>query len=944
MRSLRTALMLVVLLLGALTASAGAAPIRDSALDVNSCGIDEFDGAALDSARWTVLRPNAAGLTVSGGQLRLQALQGDLYGDRDTAQNVVLQNAPNGAWTATTQFDTTALTVEGQQSGIVVRKSATTFSKFVFINKGSGATRFEHIFTENQQGRLANEDFTATLPAGFPKTVKVRVISDGETIRGEYLDGTAWKAIGRPAKIGSGVQVGVYAADNAANGPVVPYDSFALNAQNDEFAGDALEKCRWSQIVRESATGYRVASGALEIDTGANEVDGTAPNLIGQPVPAGAWEAETKVDLTTALQGQQAGLLLYKENTNWAKVVLVRTGATTAQIEFVRVLNNAYQLDAPFNVSVPTTTTSFYLRMRSNGTRATAEYSTNGTTWTQVGRSRDISDLSPAHLGPMALRGGAATPVTAKFDYVRVNPSPIAACTANGTVEAGFARLWNGLDFANTTQAGPGGFDVVNDGAEGCRLQSKGGLGLLWFNAKTYDNFTLRLQWKSTKATDNSGVFVRFPNPGTNQQLPIDQGHEIQIREGVAGDGEDQKTGSVYGIDRENSRNARPVGEWNDYEIKFLNGTYTITLNGTVVNTYTNTSTKGTTPGYIGLQNHGVGDDVSFRNVRVQELAAATNIFTTIGITRANTRANAQIRGNWSYIGEEMPPSGTVGVAPNDAADDVPVRMPDTTGTVANLAEYRGQTLTLDPADQKNYTKLHLFGTTADGTGTGTYTFKYDTGADATASVTFPDWCGTVTPPAHIAIGPLSGRYTPTGSDTARCSIYHVAVDNPAPTRKLVSVVLPPNTTPAGNARSYLMALTLEDAQGNFELPNLTGINPFPNDNAPPKTNVTVGGSPRRTAGTRTKPRITITGTDPSPDASGRRADPVPDQRRHAAALLRPVRPDGRGRDQARVPRGRPRRQRRDVPRRRPQGRSDRAHDGRQHLPGQRARGRLARP
>ena len=367
MRSLRTALMLVVLLLGALTASAGAAPIRDSALDVNSCGIDEFDGAALDSARWTVLRPNAAGLTVSGGQLRLQALQGDLYGDRDTAQNVVLQNAPNGAWTATTQFDTTALTVEGQQSGIVVRKSATTFSKFVFINKGSGATRFEHIFTENQQGRLANEDFTATLPAGFPKTVKVRVISDGETIRGEYLDGTAWKAIGRPAKIGSGVQVGVYAADNAANGPVVPYDSFALNAQSDEFAGDALEKCRWSQIVRESATGYRVAGGALEIDTGANEVDGTAPNLIGQPVPAGAWEAETKVDLTTTLQGQQAGLLLYKENTNWAKVVLVRTGATTAQIEFVRVLNNAYQLDAPFNVSVPTTTTSFYLRMRSTG-------------------------------------------------------------------------------------------------------------------------------------------------------------------------------------------------------------------------------------------------------------------------------------------------------------------------------------------------------------------------------------------------------------------------------------------------------------------------------------------------------------------------------------------------------------------------------------------------
>ena len=41
------------------------------------------------------------------------------------------------------------------------------------------------------------------------------------------------------------MQVGVYAADNAADGPIVPYDSFALNAQSDEFAGDALEKCRW---------------------------------------------------------------------------------------------------------------------------------------------------------------------------------------------------------------------------------------------------------------------------------------------------------------------------------------------------------------------------------------------------------------------------------------------------------------------------------------------------------------------------------------------------------------------------------------------------------------------------------------------------------------------------------------------------------------------------
>ena len=46
---------------------------------------------------------------------------------------------------------------------------------------------------------------------------------------------------------------------------------------------------------------------------------------------------------------------------------------------------------------------------------------------------------------------------------------------------------------------------------------------------------------------------------------------------------------------------------------------------------------------------------------------AATNIFTTIGITREDTRANAQIRGPYAFKGEEMPPSRTVGPAPDDA-------------------------------------------------------------------------------------------------------------------------------------------------------------------------------------------------------------------------------------------------------------------------------------
>ena len=848
MRSLRTLLVVGVLLLGVLAGSAGAAPVQEAPADVASCGVDEFTGTALDTTRWnTIVRPNAAGYSVSGGQLKLRALTGDMYGDRATAQNLILQDVPNGAWTATTKLDSKAFTREGQQAGFIVYKDDSTFSKFTVINKGTQGRWFEHIFTANKVARLEiGTDTTPPLNDSFPALVSIRVISDGETIRGEYSgDGITWAPIGRPAKIGSGVKLGLYAADNAQDGPEVPFEFVSLNAQSDEFSGTELEKCRWNHIEREAASGYRVANGVLELDTGADEIDGTAPNLIGQPVPAGTWQAETKIDLTTALEGQQAGLLLYKEPANWIKVVLVDKGATS-QIEFVRVKNGGYQLDDPFKVDVPATLTSFYLRMRSSGTTATAQYSTNGTTWVDVGKSRDISDLGAGYLGPVALRGDAVTPVTAKFDYVRVAPSPVVPCTANGTPEAGYERLWNGLDLTGTTQAGPGGFDLVNDGTEGCRLVSRGGLGLLWFNTKTYDNFVLRAQFKTADATDNSGIFVRFPNPGTNPQIAIDSGHEIQIREGVAGDGEDQKTGSIYNTKRETARAAKPAGQWNDYEIRYEADKYTITLNGTVVNTYTNTTgTHARSAGYIGLQNHSDNDEVSFRNVRIQPLTtAATNLFTTVGITTNATRANGQIyppTNPYSLPAEQMPPSGTVGVAPSDASDDVPLRMPDTTGTKPNFAAMRGQVFTLRDVDQKAYSKLHFFGTTSDGgPAGGDFTLRYSDGTSATVNVQWPDWCGNGNDTAHYAIGKLNGRYRANSTgDTAGCGIYHFGVNNPQPTKNLVSVTLPSSTTGSGagaNTQSYLMALTLEAPGAIFTMPDLSGQVAFPDDDDAPTT------------------------------------------------------------------------------------------------------------
>ena len=123
-------------------------------------------------------------------------------------------------------------------------------------------------------------------------------------------------------------------------------------------------------------------------------------------------------------------------------------------------------------------------------------------------------------------------------------------------------------------------------------------------------------------------------------------------------------------------------------------------------------------------------------------------------------------------------------------------------------------------------------------------------------------------------------------------------------------------------------------------MPDLTGINPFPNDNDAAAT--TDVDRRRRAAGERLVHGPSRGSRSPAPTTAGRlrrRADPVPDQRRHAAAATRgPFDLTTEGEHHARVPRGRPRRQRRDVQGVDAQGRPERAHDHRHDLPGQRAR------
>ncbi|GAA3208065.1 ThuA domain-containing protein [Actinocorallia longicatena] len=179
--------------------------------------------------------------------------------------------------------------------------------------------------------------------------------------------------------------------------------------------------------------------------------------------------------------------------------------------------------------------------------------------------------------------------------------------------ESGYTSLYDG-SAAGWSQAGPGGFTATD-----ATLRSTGGMGLFWYGARQYTSYSLKLDWKAD-GDDNSGVFVGFP-ASSDPNSAVAAGYEIQID---ATDSADRTTGSVYGFKSADlaARDAalNPPGEWNAYEILVEGERLQVFLNGVRINDFTNTDPARGLAGYVGIQNHGTGDDVSFRDIRIREL------------------------------------------------------------------------------------------------------------------------------------------------------------------------------------------------------------------------------------------------------------------------------------------------------------------------------------
>ena len=181
---------------------------------------DEFDGAALNGERWTVVRPDPTRLSVAGGSLNLIAPALDIFQAGTGLPNIVVQPLPDGgseAWTFTTEMTWNPNT-NFQNAGLIVYEDDDNYVKTGMVWNGS--RNFELIKEVN-----GNPTFPggATAAGAIGERYFMRLRSaDGNAVEAEFsANGQNWTRIGTTGTNLDNIDdpmIGVYATASTAGG------------------------------------------------------------------------------------------------------------------------------------------------------------------------------------------------------------------------------------------------------------------------------------------------------------------------------------------------------------------------------------------------------------------------------------------------------------------------------------------------------------------------------------------------------------------------------------------------------------------------------------------------------------------------------------------------------------------------------------------------------
>jgi len=193
-------------------------------------------------------------------------------------------------------------------------------------------------------------------------------------------------------------------------------------------------------------------------------------------------------------------------------------------------------------------------------------------------------------------------------------PEKISQLVPRPDDETGFRPLFGLPSADGWTQCGPGGFVLTNGVAT-----SQGGMGLWWYSNQVFTNFIIRGEWRFENRESDSGVFVRFPNPGQDPWNAVKQGHEMEMGDDPAGKEPAWRTGALYPFQPPTHVPTKPMGEWNAFEFIVIDQTYVVRINGETVTVWMD-SQKRSAAGHIGLQNYQDGKGTQHRRLRIKEL------------------------------------------------------------------------------------------------------------------------------------------------------------------------------------------------------------------------------------------------------------------------------------------------------------------------------------
>ena len=417
---------------------------------------DEFDGTAVDTARWTTVRGTP---TVSGGSAVLPITNGDIDGANAGAISYLGQAAPAEPWTATTKV-TLVQDNEWQYAGLLLHVDDNNYTKLAFT-KHSNNSRFLEFWSETG-GTRTGHGANITVPSTFGTTVYVRLTSNGTQLTAHYsADGQTWTQVGTPAPLKTGAKIGpVAAGDTDAQNTTAAFDWFHITPDaagvdpgfDDEFDGTALDGCRWDMIKGWKSSRLRLADGKLGITTFDADISGAAngpvENLILQTPPEGDWTVETKMTAPLKDNWQLAGFMLHADDDHYVKYDVVADnapGATPVRRVELRYENGG-ALTGPgaADLAPPASATdTWWLRLTKTGNTYTGAISADGQTWQQTPGSVTVALDNPG-LGLMAMGPQQSDgPIEVQFDYIRkveINTPPVIGA-ATATPTSGFAPL-----------------------------------------------------------------------------------------------------------------------------------------------------------------------------------------------------------------------------------------------------------------------------------------------------------------------------------------------------------------------------------------------------------------------------------------------------------------------------------------------------------------------